>query len=248
MSVRRGFAAVLAAMLVTCLAPARAAAGPIFFASTPYLSFGNSPFSGPGYSMYLETFEDDALNTPGVAASGGSINTNGEFVDSVDAEDGAIDGNGSTQGHSWYSNFVLDSFTFTFDGGALGALPTAAGIVWTDAGYNSETPYFAHVAFEAFGSDGSSIGGVGPYLLGDGTDMGQTAEDRFFGVFDPNGISAITISSTDTRDWEVDDLQYGSLTPVPEPGSLVLLGLGTLAGVVRRRCALGTTRASSHRS
>jgi hypothetical protein len=235
MHVRRGFAAVLGAAVLACLMPARAVAGPVFFTPTPYLSFDDSPFSGPGYSMYLETFEDNALNTPGVSASGGSINTNNQFVDSVDAEDGSIDGNGSTQGHSWYSEFVLDSFTFSFDPGALGAFPTAAGIVWTDAGFNSVTPYFADFTFEAFGSDGVSLGSIGPYRLGDGHDMGQTAEDRFFGVFDSDGISAITIRSTDTRDWEVDDLQYGSLTPVPEPGSLALLGLGGLVGLVWRR-------------
>src|SRR5712671_4165784 len=107
MRVRTGFAVVLGVAVAVWLVPTQAAASPIFFGPTPYLSSDDSPFSGPGYSMYLETFEDGFLNTPGVSASGG-IAITGQFVDSVDADDGVIDGNGSIHGHSWYSNFVLD--------------------------------------------------------------------------------------------------------------------------------------------
>jgi hypothetical protein len=201
----------------------------VFFNSSPYLSFADSPFSGSGYSMYVETFEDGLLNTPGVSASGGSV-INGEFVDSVDAF--------GPDGHSWYSDFVLDYFTFTFDANALGALPTVAGIVWTDAGYNSATPYYGHFTFEAFGPGGASLGSIGPYYLGDGHDTGQQAEDNFFGVSNADGISSIRISASDTRDWEVDHLQYGT-TSVPEPSSLMLMGLGVvgLVGKYRRRNA-----------
>jgi len=198
----------------------------------------DSPFSGPGYSIYLETFEDGLLNTPGVSASGGSV-VNGQYVDSVDGDDGVIDGNGSTQGHSWYSNFVLGYFTFTFDANVLGSLPTVAGLVWTDVGFNSLTPYYGNFTFEAFGPGGFSLGSSGPYYLGDGQDAGQASDDRFFGVSDSDGISAITIRTIDSADWEVDHLQYGALSPlretlspVPEPGSLTLLGIGVV-GLLR---------------
>jgi hypothetical protein len=79
------------------------------------------------------------------------------------------------------------------------------------------------------------LGVLGPFQLGDGTDQGQTAEDRFFGAFNPEGISAIRIS-TNSTDWEIDHLQYGaqSPTPVPEPSTLTLLALGSV-GMSRYR-------------
>ena len=221
---RQTFQVVLATVFALALTSARAGASPIFYGPTPYLGFSDSPFSGSG--VYVETFED-GLNTPGVIVSGGSV-INGPYVDSI--EDGS-------SGHSWYSNFVLDSFTFTFDAAALGGLPTLAGLVPTDVGYNSVTPYYANFLFEAFGPGGVSLGSIGPYYMGDGQDTGQTGEDRFFGVMNPDGISAIRISTDQTRDWEIDHLQYGATTTVPEPSSLMLVATGIvgLAGGYRRR-------------
>lgn len=221
MPTRSLLALVLGASTIVAI-PARAGASPIFYGPTPYLSFADSPFSGSDYSLHIETFED-GLNAPGVSVSGGSA-IDGPYVDSVE--------NGS-DGHSWYSDFVLDQFTFSFDEAALGALPTVAGIVLTDVGYNSLTPYFADFLFEAFGPNGVSLGAIGPYYFGDGSDTGQNGEDRFFGVMNPGGISSIRISTSDTRDWEVDHLQYGTQS-VPEPGSLILTAIG-VAGVVSRR-------------
>jgi len=200
--------------------PALCNATPIFYGPTPYLGSMDSPFSGPEYALHLETFEDGMLNTPGVSASGGSV-IDGPYVDSVEIG-----------GHSWYSNFTLDQVTFAFDAASLGALPTVAGIVLTDVGYNSLTPYFANFLFEAFGPDGAALGSIGPYYFGDGRDTGENREDRFVGVSNAGGISAIRISTNETRDWEVDHLQYG--VKVPEPGSLILVAIG-MAGVVRRR-------------
>lgn len=229
-------AAVAAAALLLSLPslPARAQySGP-----SPYLSFTDSPFNGVGFSyFFLEDFEDGALNTPGVAANAGTVSSPGGFSDSVDADDGAIDGSGA--GARALLNSTTTSLTFTFSAATLGALPTHAGIVWTDVG-NAATAGIDNVSFEAFDAANASLGVLGPFLLGDGTALSQTAEDRFFGVTNAGGISAIRISMATSTDWEVDHLQYGRVAPaaaIPEPGTGALLTLGLLpfSRALRRR-------------
>jgi hypothetical protein len=239
MTMRPSFKGILpSAMLATVIGfAAPAGADPILLGPTPYLQASDSPFSGTSFSYFhLETLEDGLLNTPGVTASGGFPIGNDMFVDSVDSEDGFVDGTGSQSGHSFYSGFTQYAFTFTFDSAALGSLPTHAGVVWTDIGWNAPTPYYGPVTFEAFDPLGISLGLIGPFVLGDGMDTGQTAEDRFVGAFNPGGISKIQIA-TNSADWEVDDLQYGAVA-VPEPSTLILM-LGslslTLSRAVRRR-------------
>jgi hypothetical protein len=203
-----------------------------------YLSSADSPFSGVGFSyFFLEDFEDGALNTPGVIADAGSVVGPGLFADSVDADDGAIDGSGA--GGRSLLNSTTTSLTFTFSSGALGALPTHVGIVWTDVGSATPTTGLDNVSFEAFDASSTSLGSIGPFLLGDGLAQSQTAEDRFFGVINAGGISAIRISMATSTDWEVDHLQYGrvSATAAPEPASLLLAlaGLPLAEAVMRRR-------------
>src|SRR5258705_2313629 len=70
----------------------------------------------------------------------------------------------------------------------LGSLPTQVGIVWTDG--------VGTTLFEAFGPGGVLLGQIGPVAIADGSFTGTTAEDRFFGVTNPGGISAIRISNT----------------------------------------------------
>jgi hypothetical protein len=229
----------LAAFALLTGAATAVSASPIVYSPTPYLQAADSPFSGLSFSyFYLETFQD-GFNTPGVAASNGVVNPPNMFVDSVDADDGVINGSGSTTGYSFYPTGT--SVTFTFDSGVLGLLPTHAGLVWTDIGYNSPTPYYGPTYFEAFGPLGTSLGEIGPFGLGDGTDQGETSEDRFFGAFNAEGISAIRIW-TNSSDWEIDHLQYGvespgieqeTPTPVPEPSTLTLLGLGVVVSRYR---------------
>lgn len=191
---------------------------------SPYLSFNDSPFRrGTFFSyFYLENFEDGALNTPGVTSNSISVLNPAPLTDSVDADDRLIDGSG-TDGHSLYSN-NNSSITFTFDRLPLGSLPTHVGIVWTDVGFANPTNGFDLVTFEAFDPFSISLGITGPISLGDGVFGGQTAEDRFFGAINESGISKIIISMSNSTDWEVDHLQYGSVG-VPEP--LTILGGGT---------------------
>ena len=68
---------------------------------TPYSSFADSPFAGGSFSwFYVEDFEDGLINTPGVSVSPlTSAMAVGGYTDSVDGDDGVIDGSGSG-GHS----------------------------------------------------------------------------------------------------------------------------------------------------
>lgn len=208
-----------------------------FVGAEPYFSFADSSFAGIVFDGYfhLEDFEDGLLNTPGVSStSGGSVIGPSAQTDSVDADDGDIDGSGSG-GHSFFSGFPggTDSFTFEFDANVLGRLPTHVGIVWTDVGAATPTTGFGSVGFSAFGP-GGSLGGLVSITLGDGSTFGATDEDHFFGVIDPLGVSRIIVSMAGiSSDWEVDHLQYGATT-VPLPAALgpALLGCALL---LRRR-------------
>ncbi len=230
-----GFLVIGVAACLGGVAHAQALLGP-----APYLSQADSPFASLITSgvVVLEDFEDNALNVPFVSASAGAPTGPGGLTDSVDADDGTIDGSG-TNGRSMFHSPGSAGITFTFDSSAPGGLPTHAGIVWTDGEGTT--------SFEAFGPGGASLGVVGPVALAHATFLGTTAEDRFFGVINASGISAIRISNTQGG-IEVDHLQFGgsSLAPpqapadIPVLGPLGLLGMAALlaiAGVVgvRRR-------------
>jgi IPTL-CTERM motif len=202
-----------------------------FIGPTPYLSKNDSPFltSINAGTTYLETFESGTLSTPGVTASAGAPFGPSAITDSVDADDGVIDGSGAA-GHSFFSGNGAAGITFTFDATVLGHLPTQVGIVWTDGAGTT--------LFEAFGPGGVPLGQIGPVAIADGTFFGTTAEDRFFGVTNAAGISAIRISNT-SGGIEVDHLQYGVFgAPPPVAGipvptlsetALMLLALLTAA-------------------
>ena len=61
-----------------------------FIGPLPYLSQADSPFDLSAPGAYLEDFEDGLLNTPGVAASVGSVMGPSSNTDSVDGDDGSI--------------------------------------------------------------------------------------------------------------------------------------------------------------
>jgi hypothetical protein len=198
-----------------------------YIASQPYKSFADSPFAPLSFAAFhLEDFEDGLLNTPGLSANAGTVLTSGSLKDSVDGDDGAIDGSGSA-GNSYYVS--TNAVTFAFDATALGGrLPTHVGLVWTDVGFssNAKGDGYGEVVFEAFDPFGVSYGVFGPTLVGDGVFGGQTAEDLFLGAIFLGGISKITVSMRDSQDWEVDHIQYGV---VPVPAALPIMA-AALAG------------------
>lgn len=203
---------------------------------TAYLQFSDSPFAAVDFSggyFYLETFEDHALSTPGATGiTGGptSILFGPTFHDSVDSDDGVIDGSGSL-GDSWFSQGA--STGFSFNAGALGSLPTHAGLVWTDG------PSGTGVMFNAYGADSLTVVCTTTNAgIGDASNSGETAEDRFFGCSDSGGISRIEVINSFGGGIEVDHLQYGltaGVTAVPEPGTLALFGIGSAVLSLRNR-------------
>jgi hypothetical protein len=213
-----------------------------FIGPTPYLSFNDSPFKNLDSSYFhLEDFEDGLLNTPGVNAPYGAAFSMPDLSqDSVDADDGVIDGLGRYGGSFWANT----DFIFIFDPVVLGVLPTHAGITWTDAHTSEAIGYgYGWGTFKAFDALGQSLGTSGPTLLGDGNTLGQTSEDRFFGVFHEQGISAIKFSMPNvTHGASIDHLQYGysdsSNAAVPEPttiAGLAIAGSGFLAARRQRK-------------
>lgn len=216
----------------------------------PYLQMSDSPFlapSGPfalsnlGAGFWVEDFEDGLLNTPGVSAAVNPT-VNGIFgprgpvsiSDSVDADDGVLDGHGIAWSYHVDPAFGSQFVHFTFDASSIGALPTHAGVVWTDGG--------GRVRFEAFDETGASLGVQGSYqFMGSGQSF--TDNDHFLGVINEGGISSIRVSN-DTSGIEVDHLQYGALAvPGPSPIGIVglpiiaLLGRRALSRIVRRQQA-----------
>jgi hypothetical protein len=210
------------------------AAAPVLYGPTAYLQASDSPFSALGFSyFYREDFEDHLLNTPGLSASPGGVASvvfGPSIHDSVDADDGAIDGSG-LGGDSYFS--PTGAVELTFNAGVLGALPTHAGLVWTDGGSG------APITFQAFDASNNLLGTI----IGNNADFsnnGETAEDRFFGISSPGGIARLLISNANGG-IEIDHVQYGLLGNgpgvVPLPSAIILFssGLSAMGLVAWRR-------------
>ncbi len=170
-----------------------------FLGPSPYLAFDHpdagpavSPFHEIGFHYFhLEDFEDGLLNTPGVSLNEVSTtNVTTVFSDSVDGDDGFIDGLATGNTRSLHSAFVTSSFAFEFSASDLGGLPTHAGVVWTDLGRNSGGVPLAqnlqdNTVFEAFGPSGESLGVIGPFSLGDSSISRTTKKTDSLGLSTP---------------------------------------------------------------
>ena len=145
------------------------------------------------------------------------------LTDSVDGDDGTVDGVGN-EGYSYFS--PGNSITIT--------LPNAmksVGFVWTDGDRNSMT------TVEFYGTDGL-LGTIGPVALADDSFQGTTAEDTFFGAQDAAGITSVVVTNVGGAGIEIDHIQYEDCSAcVPEPASMLmgLFGLLGAMGWVRRK-------------
>ncbi|MBK9494649.1 MAG: hypothetical protein BWZ07_00584 [Alphaproteobacteria bacterium ADurb.BinA280] len=183
-----------------------------FLGPTPYLSAADRPAGFSSGTVLVEDFEDGIVDP--LLTINGSVIGPGGLADSVDADDGAIDGSG-TNGRSAFSGGSADvSFSAPF--------PTSAGMVWTDGG----TP--TDVTFEAFGPTGTSLGTHGPFTLGDSNNSGGTSEDRFFGAQDTGGISRIRITHT-SGGYEVDHITWSDGSGQPADLQLAIGSSATTA-------------------
>lgn len=172
----------------------------------PYLSRADSPFNGVAFSSYLhfEDWEDGLVNTPGVTPSstevGGSF---GALVDSVDGDDGVVNGKCEKAVGTCNSGFSgSGAIEFTFDAAVLGALPSHVGIAWTDGAPSCDA------IFEAYDAANALIGTKTAVAVGDPGNTGNVAEDRLFCVVHAAGVKRIVVKSS-AGGVEVDHLQYG---------------------------------------
>jgi hypothetical protein len=198
---RRRTSWVAGAIVAGTVFAARGSAQDRGFESLPYTSTASSEFDLASGGFFLEDFEDGVLDTPGVVASGGRIVGPGGDTDSVDGDDGAVDGSG-TNGHAYRGE--TGRVRFVFDPAVLGALPNAVGIVVTEG--IGRTQVF--VGWTVAG------GGLSRLLL-PLNQCGETHDDRFYPFTTSTGIAALEISSGDGTPVEVDHLQYSAMSLAP---------------------------------
>jgi hypothetical protein len=168
-----------------------------YFGPTPYLSTLDTPAGFASGAMTIEDVEDGVLDARLSFPLVVEVALPSSLTDSVDADDGAIDGSG-TSGRSIFRAIALIEVVFA------PPLPVSAGLVWTDGGSSTD------VTFEAFGANGLSLGSFGPFTLGDNSNFGSTAEDRFFGARDAGGITRLRVSHT-SGGIEIDHIQYSAV-------------------------------------
>lgn len=205
----------------------------------PYRCFADYPSVRAAFSAFpLENFEDDVSSESDaiVMPFGASHSSTGNPFDS---DIGNAMEDAPAAGHTWFASSEA-SLTFTFSTALLGSLPTDAGLLWTDIGLANVRSGSDSVLFEAFDAAHNLLGVIGPSSLGDGLFAGQTAEDRFFGVTSPGGITSIRITSLsstdpDTDDFQRDAMKAGGAGRDSEPPTFLALLIVGRAGIRLKR-------------
>lgn len=197
-------AGIPAAFVVACFSlagagRADAVPAPTYQGPLPYLSAADTPYDSSVEGFCIETFEDGNFDIPGATIDCAPIGPGG-LLDSVDGDDGSIDGSG-TAGRSCFLQNGPGGVTVTFDPERTNGLPTEVGIVWTDGGGSGT------ITFDAYDKDGVALlPSNGPNTHADQSNSGTTAEDRLYGATFLAGISKIRISNS-SGGIEVDHLQ-----------------------------------------
>jgi hypothetical protein len=172
----------------------------------PYKSRVDSPLYGVVLATYdhFEDWEDGVVNTPGVTPSSTALGSayGAALIDSVDGDDGAVDGKCEKDGGTCNSGFANGIMEFTFDATVLGALPTHVGVAWTDGSTGADA------VFEAFDANDVSLGTKTAAAVADGSNQGTVDEDRYFVVVHTAGVKKVVVKST-SGGVEVDHLHYG---------------------------------------
>lgn len=215
--------------LLLGLVPARGEV--VFLGPTPYLSTVDSPFdmSGIGSTFFFEDFEDGSFDLPpGVTSYPYVLNAPSPTTDSVDADDGLLDGVGRD---GWsltpvaltttFSNppYWVKTFRLRFDESVLGYLPDSFGFVWTDGVSSSR------LSIQVEYPDGSrAFTSFGPLM--DELDSGHTVEDRFIGVRSTIPFEIVRVSNSYyghnwINQFEMDHIQFGRFVPEPEATVIV---------------------------
>lgn len=240
---------VVALVVAYCVASFDCRAEFLLLGPRPYLSKADSPFpvDGSNSDFLLEDFEDGELNTPGIRQRNlypipgelglAIVQAPGSRTDSVDADDGRIDGFGR-DGHSLASGVYFTApmippshqfpIEFEFDEREFGFLPNAFGFVWTDG------PPSSGLSIRIVTATGRAFSTEALVGLGDGARDGQTFEDFFVGVIGTEAIRTVTISGgirgelPSSPAIEIDHVQYGQIVAEPASALLALLATGAL--------------------
>ncbi len=201
---------------ITCIASLASAT--VLLGPTPYLSTADSPFlASDGFQ--LENFEDGLFNLLGATSSAAQVVGPGGIIDSVDGDDGNIDGLGQA-GHSYFNGAGSTGITIFFSD--PDTLPQRAGLVWTDGA--------GVMTFDAFDAAGALIGTISAEHA-DTNFNGGTAEDRFYGIEHEAGIASIRMRNS-SGGIEIDHVQYAY---IPAPAGVALMGAGLVLRSRRRR-------------
>lgn len=116
----------------------------------------------------------------------------------------------------------------------------------TIVGGGSETVFDTGNDIDGIGGNASASiaytgpgGSIGSVILGDDSNLNVGEDGSFFGFTSTSAIETITLTKTTVNDgndnWAFDEFNVISTAAIPEPSSIVLLGLGGLALIMRRR-------------